>query len=112
MAIRVAQPAGVLLEYGVEAGAKLDIVEVGRERAPLVVVVAFASGEHSVPNTEIEDTGIAAASTTLKSRDVGDAVPVHEELHDGAIDNQRIEIPFSLQNRDNANAHMDMLNLQ
>ena len=51
LSIGVTQSSGIALPAGIEARLKLQVMNIGFQRALLIVVVNFASAEHDVTDT-------------------------------------------------------------
>ncbi len=104
---------GVARCLGIEAGAEIEIVQVCIESAALVVVIRFAAVEDGVANAEVEDGGVAARlAAALKGGDVGDAMRVHIDANNGAVERDAVEVPLALEDRHNANGCLGVVELQ
>ena len=113
MTIRVAQLPGVFLQNAIEPGAEVYVVQVGREHALTIVIVDLALVEHRVANPQIEEAGVTAVgAAALDHRDVGHAVGVGKDLHHRAVDDETIQIPLLMEDRNNAHAHLGVCHLQ
>ena len=100
------------MQETVESRVELDIAQIKRNGAGLVVVEDCSIGEDRMPNAQVEDGRIAAAVAALECRKIGDAVLVDEDLRDRIVDANAVEVPFAPKTGNDAHACLGVLHLE